>query len=160
MGPRGKDGRSGWTSAGLVLVVGVILGILAGRSVHGVLSGRLTWETQARGGAGSAPAPAGDPDTLLASATVSGRDPFRPPQAPRPEGLVSARQPVQRVTEPPVVRALLYDNVNPTVQIGIGSATSGWLHIGDLFEGWTVVEITATSVRVSRDGESIVLPSS
>ncbi len=160
MGARGKESRSGMTSAGVVLVVGVILAILAGRSVQGVLSVRMTGDPPAGGAAGSAAAPVGDPDNSVASATVSGRDPFRPPPAPRPEGQASVRQPVQKVTEPPVVRALLYDNVNPTVQIGIGGETSGWLHIGDLFEGWTVVDITATSVRVSRDGESVVLPSS
>jgi hypothetical protein len=157
---RGNRNRSEWTSVGLVLVVGIILGVLAERSAQPILSAHWNAAGPIQDAAGSPPHAMGGPDSLYASASALGRDPFRAPAAPRPERQAALRDPAPKVTGPPVVRALLYDNVNPTVQIGVGGMTSGWLHTGDNFEGWTVVEINPTSVRVSRDGESVVLPSS
>ncbi|MBD3162615.1 MAG: hypothetical protein GF346_09630 [Candidatus Eisenbacteria bacterium] len=97
-------------------------------------------------------------DSILASSIPTGRDPFQ-------EGTV--RKP--RATEPhpvrqaapapkPALRALLYDNIAPMIQLGVGEQISGWLHKGDQFQGWTVVEITSSSVEIGRSGERVVLP--
>ena len=162
MEPGNGGGRSGWATLGLLLAVGLVLGFLADRAVRTVLAGHRGATESVAEPAGSAAlrTPATE-DSLLALATPGLRDPFRAPPAPRSDRTVAApSQAPSQLTGTPVVRALLYDNVNPTVQIGIGSVTSGWLHAGDLFQGWTVVEISSTSVRITRNGESVVLPSS
>jgi hypothetical protein len=154
--------RSSWATLALVAGVGVILGLVATRSVKSVTAGF-----------GPVGPPTGNPadcaspsvlaarDSLLADAVVGARDPFRAPAVPQAsEGGTSTRKEGTVLAGTPVMRALLYDNVNPLVQIGIGSVTSGWLHTGDQFQGWTVVEINSSSVRIARNGESVVLPSS
>jgi hypothetical protein len=59
-----------------------------------------------------------------------------------------------------VLRALLFDDVRPSVQLGVGGSTSDWLHRGDRFRGWQIVEINAKSVTVSTGSETVVLRSS
>ena len=62
------------------------------------------------------------------------------------------------VVERPVLRAFLYDDRQPTIQVAIGELTSGWLRAGDKFQGWTVTDINATAATLSRNGQSVVLP--
>jgi hypothetical protein len=96
-------------------------------------------------------------DRRIASSAPCDRDPFSNPQvlvATRPGG--SAVEPAGS----PLLRMLLYDNVSPTVQLSVGEALSGPLHVGDTFRGWTVDAIRTTSVLVSRGGETLVLSSS
>ena len=149
-----------WTLA-LVTGVCIVLGVFVVRAVRVVSGTRWTSVEQPAGMRGSgATIEAALKDSLLASANLTERDPFRPPPASRRDRPSTPRNPSTYPTETPVVRALLFDSENPTVQIGVGSQTSGWLHTGDRFQGWTVVEISPASVRIARNGESVVLPSS
>jgi hypothetical protein len=84
----------------------------------------------------------------LALAIPSARDPFR--EAPRhittriPRAAPAPVPPLE-----PVLRALLYDNMKPAVQISLGKSVSGWLAQGEKFSGWTVVEVKPGSVVVA-----------
>jgi hypothetical protein len=98
----------------------------------------------------------------IAQALPGLRDPFRDPPAPqRPaQPAVVARQ-VQPAEpeEPqgpvfPSVRAIIYDERNPSVRLVMGEDVSSWLRQGDIFRGWMVTQITPQSVRVTRDGSS------
>jgi hypothetical protein len=102
---------------------------------------------------------AGYRDSLLVQARSGDRDPFRAPSVPSPI-LTGARRVSSEaaVEAPPVLRAFLFDNVNPSVQISQEGATSEWLHRGDSFRGWTVVDLQSESVRISKGGKSVTLP--
>lgn len=154
--------RSSWATIALVAAVGVILGLVATSSVRSVSAGFGKVAAQPGSPTDSAsPSALAARDSLLAGARAGARDPFRAPTAPQSQtDGTSVRKQETALAGTPVMRALLYDNVNPLVQIGIGSVTSGWLHKGDRFQGWTVVEINSTSVRLARSGESVVLLSS
>ena len=96
-------------------------------------------------------------DSLLAQARPGDHDPFRAPQLPdRVFSPTRATSPGPEV--PPVLRAFLFDNVNPSVQISQGGETSEWLHRDDSFRGWTVIDLQSNSVRISKGGKSVVLP--
>ncbi len=99
-------------------------------------------------------------DSLLSAVSLLGSRSIPRRAGAKSDGGVAPRATPSEARTPPDLRALLYDNVNPSVQLSSGATTSGWLHKGDSFLGWTVVEITATSIRISRGGESIVLTSS
>jgi hypothetical protein len=157
-----NDRRGFWFGLALLALVGLFLGIRAGGAVRTVMGGRGWAATHPVGststgvrGQGSAAK-----DSLLSAVGSPERDPFRDAPAPRAEGGFIQKAAPSEARVPPDLRALLYDNVNPSVQLSSGATTSGWLHKGDSFLGWTVVEITATSIRISRGGESIVLTSS
>jgi hypothetical protein len=157
----GTNGRRGfWVGFALLLLVGVFLGIRVGGAVHAVLGGRVLVSGGPADTAGIAALPDGAKDTLIADALMGDRDPFRDPPAVRIEGGGVAKASPAIAKEPPALRALLYDNVNPSVQLSQDATISGWLHKGDSFLGWTVIEITSTSTTISRGGESVVLTSS
>ena len=52
----------------------------------------------------------------------------------------------------PTVRAIVYDQIHPSVRLADGEHVSGWLRQGDSFRGWTITQITAQSVRIQKDG--------
>jgi hypothetical protein len=155
-----RQHRSFWIGVVLLLLVGVFLGIRAGRAVHAVLGDGETSVEPVAAAVGTAAAFDGVKDSLLAVAVMHERDPFRDPPPLRAEGVVNRAAPPPVAKAPPDLRALLYDNVNPSVQLSQGTTTSGWLHRGDSFLGWTVLEITPTSTTIARGGESVVLTSS
>lgn len=94
-------------------------------------------------------------DSLLAGATIGDRDPFRPvPVHTRRKTTV--RQVKQQVL--PTLKALLFDHVNPTARLNIGEEVSGWLRVGDSFQGWNVTEITESSVKLAQGKKALVLP--
>ncbi len=96
-------------------------------------------------------------DALLAAVEAPSHDPFAGAEAPSvPSSATEAPAPV--VIERPVLRAFLYDDRQPTIQVAIGEQTSGWLRAGDKFQGWTVTDINATAATLSRNGQSVVLP--
>jgi hypothetical protein len=113
------------------------------------------------------------PDTILINQKVSylqesvssGRDPFletkvnKPKAKPKSTGSNSAKpkpaKPKKQV--PPVLRALLYDTVNPSVKLSEKGAVSGWMYVGDEFRGWTIDFISSNSVTVSKNGKVVVL---
>lgn len=158
-----KRHLSFWIALGVLVVVGVVLGIRSKQAVTAVLAAkqsgievrdpslrqRLAEVDKMR-----------DRDSLLATALPTSRDPFRKARSAPRSQTRPVRDKTPEVSGTPSLRALLFDNVAPTVQLSVGSVMSGWLHKGDSFHGWTVEEITSSSVRVSRDGSSIVLPSS
>ena len=141
-----------------VLLVGSFLGIRAGEAVRMVLGVQAGAE---RRSSASSPAKS-EPlvavarrDSLIAAAGAFFRDPFHPAAEPvtlRPPPLFAPPPPIQ-----PTLRALLFDPAVPLAQIAVGSAISGWLHPGEVFQGWTVEEISAKSVRLSRAGETVNL---
>lgn len=105
----------------------------------------------------------------LAQALPVLRDPFKDPPASaqaRQAAQQAARQADQagspQQAEPsgplfPTVRAIVFDQFNPSVQLTLNNEISGWLHRGDSFHGWSVTQITAQSVRVEKDGASYQL---
>ena len=154
--------RGFWFGFALLVLVGVFLGLRAGGAIRAVMGGRQ-WALSSEAGSGAVGTGtqgAAVKDSLLSAVNLSNRDPFRYASAPRADGGAAPRATPSEARTPPDLRALLYDNVSPSVQLSSGAATSGWLHKGESFLGWTVVEITATSTTISRGGESIVLTSS
>jgi len=99
-------------------------------------------------------------DSLIAIATLdaSVRDPFGPAAVePKPRKRSRAPRPVAARVVEPLLAALIFDDINPTVQITVGKKRSDWLRAGDLFQGWQVAEIDARSVRVKKGDKEIVL---
>ncbi len=151
-----------WTGCGAVLLFVLVLGLRCGQTVSAVLSarGQPTPEAKAAGGTGTADAfEIARRDSLVAAATPGERNPFRdpPPRERAPTRRPETPRPVSE--PPPSLRALLYDTVNPSVQLAVGNSASGWLLEGDVFKGWTVAAITPTSVTVTRGNRSLVLNS-
>jgi len=94
-------------------------------------------------------------DSLLAAAAIGDRDPFRPVPV-RTRRKTSVRQVKQQVL--PTLKALLFDHVNPTARLNIGEEVSGWLRVGDSFQGWNVTEITESSVKLAQGKKALILP--
>lgn len=96
-------------------------------------------------------------DSLLVRARPGDRDPFRGPELPD-RAFSPARAISQGPEAPPVLRASLFDNINPpSVQISQEGATSEWLHRGDSFRGWVVSDLQPDLIRISKGGRSVVL---
>ena len=157
-----RDGENLKFGVALLLVVGIVLGVRSEAAIRAVLSFKgatsVTADSQvARTKELSEKMESRD--RLLDGAVVGPRDPFHAPPAPQ-QAVKQVRAPKPVPPVQPVIRAFLYDNVNPSVQIGVGAEVSGWMRKGDSFQGWTVVEITNTTVRVSRSGTSLVLATS
>jgi len=102
-------------------------------------------------------------DSLVVAATGAERNPFgdpprpRRPRVERPQNQAPAPPPRPVEEKPPTLRTLLFDRVNPSVQLRDASRSSGWLHVGDTFDGWLVEEILENSVRISKGSRSVVL---
>ncbi|MBM3285859.1 MAG: hypothetical protein FJY88_00690 [Candidatus Eisenbacteria bacterium] len=156
------SGRSFWVGIALLLSGVAFLAFRGGSAVTAVLdAGRGSHQKSLPVAAGVSKTPAGwaQRDSLLAAARLGDRDPFRPPTAPRGEvARDRARKPDDG--DAPSIGALLFDNINPAVQIRVGGETSGWLREGEEFRGWVVDDIRPTSVKISRGAETVVLPSS
>ncbi len=93
-------------------------------------------------------------DLRRAAASLA-RDPFRAPSAQRtfdgsaaPAHTAQAQNVATAADAVPVLRALVFDNVRPSVQLACEDATSPWLGQGDTFKGWTVLEIGPGSVWI------------
>lgn len=140
----------------MLLVVG--LGVRSGKTVDAV----LTYQPDT---VGSVAAPAiGDGidldavarrDSILAATSVQDRDPFTAlAAAPKPKPKRVRRAP--KIVNP-TLNALLFDNVNPMVQISIAGERSGWLHKEEEFRGWRVTRIAKDSVEVRNKKRSVVL---
>ncbi len=113
------------------------------------------------------------PDTILINQKVSylqlavnaGRDPFgeapRKKVEPKPKDTGSEstipKAPKPKKVIPPTLRALLYDTVDPSAKLSKKDKVSSWLHVGDEFQGWRIVEISQNTVTISKNGKSIVL---
>ncbi len=86
------------------------------------------------------------------------RDPFGGPSAQRAytagsdvdDQVAQATEAPRRTVADavPALKALVYDNVRPSVQLACEDAISPWLGQGDTFKGWTVLEIGPGSVWI------------
>jgi hypothetical protein len=157
-----RNGRRALRAAyGLLVLLTALLAARSERTIATVLAGgppRTPPATAVAERSGSGATIVAERNRVIATATVGERDPFRPPPASARPGGAS---PGSIDSDPtPVLRTLLYDRVRPSVQLSIGRVTSEWLHAGDVFRGWVVVEILPTSVRISRGDRSLVLTSS
>ena len=153
--------RRFWLAYGGLILVGLFLGMQTHRVVESVLrAGNMS---------GVAVRPGAEDDRQLletltrkdeALTAQAGpvRDPFQVGAVPASWSGGDPRWSGRRT--PPTLRALLYDGRHPVVQLQAGSRRSGWLGVGDVYEGWTIDEITAHSVRLSRHGRSVVLATS
>jgi len=115
------------------------------------------------------------PDTIaigkkvnrIRHAVAGDRDPFgAPPKAkPHPKSKSASKggnsskpaKPRPKKLKPPTKRAILYDTINPSAKLTLKGRVSEWLQVGDSFQGWTVTEITSSTVTVSRDGKTFLL---
>jgi hypothetical protein len=156
-----RTGRRFWVAYGGLILVGLFLGVQTHHAVDSVL----------RSGSASAASirPQAENDRLLFEALTRKdgalaaqpnlvRDPFQTASFSAAAKGGDDRRTGHRT--PPVLRALLHDGRHPVVQLQAGRGQSGWLGVGDVYDGWTIDEITAHSVRLSRHGASVVLASS
>lgn len=153
--------RRFWLAYGGLVLVGLFLGLQTHRAVESVL--------RAGNGDLAAARPGAEEDRRLLEALTQKdealaaqaeplRDPFQVGVVPASWSGGDSRWSARRT--PPTLRALLYDGRHPVVQLQADSRRSGWLGVGDVYEGWTIDEITAHSVRLSRRGRSVVLATS
>jgi hypothetical protein len=157
--------RVSWIAIGLLALTGIFLVARTEHAVGLVLARRHT-EPAARPGPGS-DIPAlnkaqAAKDSLLTTAQPGERDPFRDPPPPRPvtppHGPVISPSQVQ--AEPtPVALGVLFAEVDPRVQLGVGPEVSAWLRPGDGFHGWTVVGITPATITLAQGERQLTLPS-
>jgi hypothetical protein len=164
MKEQSQGGSGFWVGCGVLLLVGIFLALRGTHAVSEILSGKhrqgadpiqlaRAWKADA--------AAVALKDSLLISALPAERDPFRNPPPVKPTSIWKppSKDPVKKPLEVPTVRAVLYDNVDPSIKLSIGGSTSTWLHKGDHYRGWMVVEITPTATLVAQGDESVVLPS-
>ena len=160
MTPQEQGSQTFWSGFLVLLLVGILLGIRAGNAVQAVL------EFQ-----GGAPAPAktaippdntsaaamAHRDSLIAGAHAGLRDPFHSLAAPR---IYRPAPPdTARAQATPTLKAMFFDPASPMVKLSLGTSNSGWLHPGDTFAGWSVVEIQPKTVWISRNGNNVYLSS-
>lgn len=157
MGTRPLEPSQVRSTVALLCLLAVVLGLRVDRSVRGVLSMRRVEAAPTAGSAGgddSLLRQLAAEDSLVQSAHPYGRDPFS--GSWRSSG-GSGRGSSGSRSAAPSLGALLFDSVRPIAQVEIGCDRSGWLHVGDSFEGWTVDEIGPDGVWVSRKGGRVRL---
>ena len=155
-----QENRNFWTGFAVLLLVGILLGVRAENATRAVLGFEHPAATAGKSIAGvPTPSLAGiaHRDSLIAAAAASDRDPFHGAAAPRAYRPAAAD--TSRPQPAPVIRALLFDPNNAEVKLGLGPQSSGWLHQGESFGGWTVVQIKPKSVWISRNGNNVYLSS-
>jgi len=152
-----RNDKGFWTGYLLLLLVGVFLGLRSERTVTAVLAAQnrdIRSTSPSTGSLDIQPARLEFRDSLLVHTQPKVRDPFHPlPVKTKPRKV----EPKPELPEIPSLRALLYDSVNPSAQINIGSSKSGWLHEGESFRGWTVINITPQSVWISKEHRTYVI---
>ncbi|MBI5836765.1 MAG: hypothetical protein HZB25_05950 [Candidatus Eisenbacteria bacterium] len=156
-----RDDRATWIGPAALGLAVILLGGQVRQTVVDVLS--VTRGTGASGpGAANAGAPAWKSvtarDGLVERSHMGPRDPFRLPPA---RSMTRERGPAAPEPAPaPRLSSLLFDNVAPSVQLTVGEIRSGWLKAGEVFQGWTVVEIGRASVKVTDGSRTLVLAAS
>jgi hypothetical protein len=152
-----RNDKGFWAGYAVLLLVGIFLGLRSERTVTTVLAAN---SRDIRSTSPSTGPVIIDPvrlvlqDSLLVHTEPKVRDPFHPlPVKPKPR----REEPKPELPEIPSLRALMYDSVNPSAQINIGSSRSGWLYEGDTFRGWKVINITQQSVWISKAHRTYVI---
>ena len=158
------QGRVFWMACTAVAIFGALLGLRSERAVSSVLAGPGlgVLSVDARPGRLPDRDQLASKDSLLAAAEPAGRDPFSDPPPPRrPARKASPPKPKAIVVPKPPephLQALLYDLVDPAVQLRVKGRTSGWLPVGAEHGGWRILDITARSVVVSHSqGDTLTL---
>ncbi|MCK4412108.1 MAG: hypothetical protein KAY32_01055 [Candidatus Eisenbacteria sp.] len=157
MGNLMHGSRGFWISLGVLVLIGVFLGARSWGAVRAVLA--IQQESSMNQATDEVPwtshaAVISYKDSLLANVVVAQRDPFdNPPVEYRPRVEIDPEPLVRE----PLLRAILYDTVNPSVILSVGSASSRWLHEGESFLGWRVADIASTAVTVTHGDRSAVL---
>ena len=145
-----------WIALAAVMVLSVLMAVRSAKTASLVLSDRETVVAASASGGGQYDLEKlAHRDSLLAAAEAAKRDPFR---APVRRVRRTVKAPVVKRIDPPTLKALIYDHVNPTARLRLGEDNSGWLKVGDTFKGWKVTEITSNSVRIAQGGKNLVLP--
>jgi hypothetical protein len=159
-----SDARNFWIGLIALLLVGLFLAVRTERGVSMVTATRPDAPIAKDAEAASQRALLADLDAKAArvrTAIAGERDPFRDPPVFRSEAASADAAPARPAppprVPPPGLRAVVYDQVNPSVQLSSGARTSDWLHQGDIFQGWKIEKIESKSVTVSRNGEIAVL---
>jgi hypothetical protein len=160
-----REARNFWIGLIALLLVGILLGVQSERRARVLMATRPDAPVVTDSDATSQRALIADLDVKAARVKQSfagSRDPFGDPPAPQSDEAAatpatSRTSPPPAHTPPPALRAVVYDEVNPSVQLSDGSRTSDWLHQGDVFQGWKVNKIEAHSVTVTHGGEIAVL---
>ena len=140
----------------LLLVAGTgFLGLRVVRTMHEISAGRNEAAAAANSAGNSRlekmTRAMDDRRELRVAVASLARDPFRAPSAMRAaeSGAAPTRTAEAQVAGPvPALRALVYDNVRPSVQLACEDVISPWLGQGDTFKGWTVLEIGPGSVWI------------
>lgn len=143
----------GRISIGLLLASLVVVGIRAQRTSALALYAD-------RDAAPQSGIPKETPPSLTEAASsgrpIPARDPFQ-----YLETTIPRKQPVEPAEDEtqslPELGALLYDTINPQVQLRVSGVASGWLSKGAVFNGWVVEAIQPDAVTVQKQGERVVL---
>ena len=96
-------------------------------------------------------------DSLIAAADPGARNPFTSPPARRRSSNPAPATPEETPADP-TLGALLFDTLQPTIQLKLRGKTSEWLNQGDTFSGWTVKDIRPQTVVLEKDGRLLFLP--
>lgn len=140
----------GSLAAVLLLAAGVYLVVRSLAAADAVLSPAVGPRASSPGVGTSPAAEAKARDDALRDVGTPSRDPFHLPARP----VAATRRPdaQTRPDTPPDVRLVLFDQVDPEVQLSSEGGISGRLRVGQSFEGWTVTSISQSAVVVMKDG--------
>lgn len=152
-----------WAGLAVLLVIMAMLGFRSQRAASEVLSFRNESDVPVVSTGGDLHGLLGlaRRDSMLDATCAAKNTPFRNPNfiqdiARQDPQRKSGTPAPARMVEPKLL-TLLHDDVNPCVQISVGSDRSGWLHQGDSFRGWSVNEIVREGVTVAKQNKTLVL---
>lgn len=158
------QGQLLWVAGIALALCGALLGLRSERAVSSVLAGTGVEILMAGAQPGVIPdlERLATKDSLLAAVVPAARDPFSDPAPPpRPTRKTAPATPQPAVDLPPPqprLQALLFDLVDPAIQLRVGGETSGWLPVGGEHGGWRILEITSGSAVVSHaHGDTLTL---
>jgi len=160
---RNEQTRVFWFACFLLLLVAVFFGFRGHKALN---AGSFVAESAADNLRGESDS--WMPDTVLLNekvaylqgAVAARRDPFseppkvktKPKAASTGTKTTKTEKPKAPKLRPPSLRALLYDTVHPSVKLSWDGKSSEWLHVGDKFQGWRIVDITSRTVIVEKNG--------
>jgi hypothetical protein len=140
----------GSLTALLLVAAGIYLVVRSLAAADAVLSPAVGPRASSPGVGTSPAAEAKARDDALRDVGTPPRDPFHVPE--RPAAATSRLDARSRSDTPPEVRLVLFDQVDPEVQLSSEGGISGRLRVGQSFEGWTITAISQSAVVVMKDG--------
>lgn len=149
--------RYGWW---VMIAVMVLLG---GRTVLAARSAAMSQRTESKETARLQSDPlltaVDRQDSLLVAASLSSRDPFRawtPTQVSTAQASPTVAAPAPVV--PPRVAVVMDTGTSVIIQIEVDGETSPRLPIGGTFRGWTITNVSASTVTVAKAGKQVTVP--